>query len=217
MKNNTLKIAGVIILIIIAFIIGQCTKECEVETKTVTITVPAKSGSFESPKVLVPESTTIKTVIQYKDSTLVIPQINQELVEKYMALESENDSNKRELARLKLYTDAITINTYENVFDNEDVKIIVKAKTEGKLLELKPEYTIKERTITKDIEIPKPQSKVFQLNVGVYSTYSKELKTFDPGIKLDLIGKRGSVLSVGYSVDKNIMASYSIPIFSIKK
>jgi hypothetical protein len=217
MKNNILK--GIVILgiIILIFWLGRCTKECEVETVRTTITIPEKKGSFESPKVLVPESNTIKTVIEYRDSILVIPQVNEELIQKYLALQQENDVTKRENEQLKLYTDAISINTYKNNFNNEDIDLTITSKVQGKLLEVKPEYTIKSKTITQDIQVPKDKQKVLSFNIGAYTTYNKELKQFDPGIKLDIVGKKGAVLSAGYSIDKNIMVGYSIPIFSIKK
>lgn len=210
MKNNKYIIIGIIILLIASFILGRCTSNNKTEKINTTIVVPEKKGSFESPKVLIPQSNNIKTAIQLKDTIIYVPQVDQELVQRYLAQESE-------LERLKAYTNAISINEYENVFDNEDVKIIIKAKTEGKLLELKPEYTIKAKSIPVTIEVPKPKERVFNLNMGAYTTYSQELKQFDPGIKLDLVGKKGSVLSAGYSIDKNIMVSYSIPILTIKK
>lgn len=217
MKNNILKIVIGIGIIILIFFLGRCTKECETETKTITITTPEVKGKFETPNVIVPESNTIKTIIQYRDTTLVIPQVNQELVEKYLALQQENDLTKRENQQLKLYTDAVSINNYSTVFDNDDIKLTINSKTEGKLLEIKPEYIIKSKTINKEVEVNKPKEKVFTLNVGVYSTYSKELKTLDPGIKLDGQLKNGQIISAGISLDKNILVSYTIPIFSIKK
>lgn len=213
MKNNVLKIIGIIILIVGIFFIGRCSKECE--TKTITIKTPEIKGEFKSPEVLVPESNEIKTIIKFKDTTLVIPQVNEELMQKYLALQNENDIAKKENEQLKLYSDAIKINTYKTNFNNDDIDLTITSKTQGTLLEIKPEYIIKSKNIT--TEIPKEKQKVFQLNAGVYSTYSKELKTFDPGIKLDMIGKKGSVLSAGYSIEGNIMVGYSIPLLSIKK
>lgn len=217
MKNNILKGIIIIGIIILIFWLGRCTKECEIETIKTTITIPEKKGSFDSPKVLVPESNTIKTVIQYKDTTLVIPQVDQELVEKYLALQQENDLTKRENEQLKLYTDAVSINTYKTNFNNEDIDLTITSKVQGKLLDIKPDYIIKSKTVTQDIQIPKNKEKVLSVNIGAYSTYSSELKQFDPGLKLDIIGKKGAVLSAGYSINKNVLVSYSIPIFSIKK
>lgn len=210
MKNNTLKIVIVAVVIIGFFLLGRCSKECKTETKTVTVTVPQKQGKFESPTILKPQSTNIKTAIQFKDSIIYVPQVNEELVQQYLA-------QKSELERLKSYTNAIAINEYENVFDNDDVKIIVKAKTEGKLLELKPEYTIKPQTVTTNIDIPKPKERVFSMNIGAGINTTKQLDKLDPSIHLDLVNKKGNILSASYSVDGVVGIKYSVNLFNIKK
>lgn len=209
MKNKKYHIIGIIILLLISFIVGRCTKSKEVTTITKTITIPETRGSFETPKVIVPESNEIKTVIQYKDTTLVIHQVNEELVNKYL-------ESQEELERLKLYTNAISINNYKNTFDNEDIQLTILSKTEGKLLEVKPEYIIKEKKLPVTIEVPKEEL-LFRLNAGIYSTYSTELKTYDPGVKLDFINNKNHIISAGYSINKNVMVSYTIPLFKVNK
>jgi len=216
MNSNLKYIIGSIILIVIFFFIGRCTKECDIVTKEITVTTPEVKGDFDTPKVLVPESNTIKTIIKFRDTTLIMPQVNQELVEKYLALQNENDATKRENASLKMYTDAVTINNYNTPFEDDNIKLTIKAKTQGLLLEAKPDYTIKPKTITTNVNIPKEKQKVFSLNAGLQLASTKELSKFDPAVKLDLVGKK-NILSASYSKDGYISVGYTIPLFSIKK
>lgn len=209
-KKTNIGIAVIIGLIILSFIVGRCTKDCSSKTINVPVTVPEKKGEFDTKDTtqLVPIQTREISKIVYNDSIIYVPTVNQHLVDKYL-------QTKDELDKLKLYTDAIKINSYETVFDNNDLKLIVKAKTEGKLLELKPIYTIKEQTL--NVEVPKPKEKIFSLNVGAGLTTTKQLDKLDPSVHLDLINKKGNILSASYSVDGVIGVKYSIPLFSIKK
>ena len=218
MNKTIYIIIGSILLGTLLFFTGRCTKECPTTIKEVTITVPEKTGSFPNPTILKPISSDIKTVIQLRDTVIEIPQVNQELMNKYLALEQENNSNKRDLDRFKMYADAISINEYEQTFDNDDVSLKVKAKTEGKLLELLiPEYKVKSKTYSTDVNIPKPKEKVFSLNIGAGLTTTKDLNKLDPSIHLDLINKKGNILSGSYSVDGVIGVKYSVNLFNIKK
>ena len=214
--NRNLYILGVIILLITSFSVGRCTKTCEVIPTTVTVKTPEVKGHFDSPQVLTPQSTTLKTVIKWRDTVITIPQVNQELMEKYLALQNETDLVKKENSQLKLYSDAITINDYETPFEDDNVKIVIKAKTQGKLLDIKPDYTIKSKSLTVPVDIPKPPERIFSLNAGLQLSSTKDLSKFDPAVKLDLIGKK-NILSASYSKDGYISVGYTIPLFSIKK
>jgi len=216
-KNKTRILIGVLIILLIScFFLGRCTKNCEVESITTTITTPEKKGDFPI-SVSVPHSSPTKTAIQFKDTLIFIPQVNQELIDKYLALESENDSNKRELERFKLYTEGVATREYNTPFEDENIKINIYSKTQGTLLATKPEYTIKSQTLTTSVNIPKPKEQVFSLNIGASATTTKDLNKIDPAINLQLVGKRGAILGTSYSVDGVIGVSYTIPLFSIKK
>lgn len=217
-KRLLITIGIVFILLISSFFLGKCTSECKTESKQIEVTVPEKEGSFESPKILIPQSSETQTVIKFKDTILYIPQVNEELVNKYLALEKETDIIKRENERLKLYTDAIKINKYKVPFEDDNLKLEVEAETEGKLLSLKPStYLIKSQKIQTTVDIPKPKEKVFSLNLGAGLTTTKQLDKLDPSIHLDLVNKKGNILSTSYSVDGVIGIKYSINLFNIKK
>src|SRR5690606_21750827 len=63
-----------------------------------------------------------------------------ELVEKYKQA-------KDSLEQLKLYLDAITVRSYEDTVEDDNLVFNYKAKTTGTLDEFKFNYTIKERRI----------------------------------------------------------------------
>lgn len=212
MNNKTnIGIGVIILLLILSFFVGRCTKNSDTKIIETKVTVPEKQGSFKSDStILVPIQTKEVSKIIYKDSILYVPTINQDLVDKYL-------STQEELDKLKLYTDAVKINKYETVFDNKDLKLTIRSKTEGKLLELNPEYIIKEQTVPISVEIPKPKEKIFSLNIGAGFNTTKDLAKIDPSIHLDFVNKKGNILSTSYSVDGVIGVKYSIPLFSIKK
>lgn len=218
MRNNIYKIVGIIIILGLFFTIGYCSRKCETEVKTITVTVPEKKGSFESPKVLTPESSTIKTIIKFRDTIISVPQVNEELLNKYLALENENDLIKRDNDRLKLYTDAIKINKYKVPFEDDNIKLEIEAETEGKLITLKPaNYLIKSQNVKVDIDLPKPKEKVFSMNIGAGLTTTKQLDKLDPSIHLEMVNKKGNIIGASYSIDGVIGVKYTIPLFSIKK
>lgn len=211
---------GVIIallLIVFSFFIGRYTKQCKTDVIYTKVTTPEITHKFDSPQVFVPETNAIKSIIKYKDTTIFIPQVNQELLDKYIALENENDSNKKELIRLKMYSDAVSIKEYNTPFEDKNIKLNVYSKIQGQLLEQKPEYTIKSQDLTIPVTIPKPKEKVFSMNVGAGITTTKQLDKIDPSVHLDLINKKGNILSASYSIDGVIGVKYSVPLFSIKK
>ena len=214
MKTNPRLIIGIVVgLIIASFFLGRCSRIRPIQEIEMPVIVPAKSGEFKSPDILVPIETKEVTKILYKDSIMYVPTVNQDLVDAYIKTLEENDK----LKSLNLYTDAIKINKYETVFDNKDLKLTVKSTVEGKLLELSPEYTIKEQNIIVPIKIPEPKKQVFAMNVGAVINTTKDLSKIDPAVQLQLVNKKGSILSASYSIDGVVSVGYSIPLFSIKK
>jgi len=214
MNTNPRLIIGVIIgVIIISFFVGRCSKDRPIQKIEMPVTIPAKTGEFKSPDILVPIQTKEVTKILYKDSVMYVPTVNQDLVDAYIKTLEENDK----LKSLNLYTDAIKINKYETVFDNKDLKLTVKSTIEGKLLELTPEYIIKEQNIIVPVDIPKPKEKVFAMNIGAAINTSKDLNKIDPSVQLQLVNKKGAILSASYSIDGVVGIGYSIPLFSIKR
>src|SRR5690606_24265877 len=106
------------------------------------ITISEVKDSLDiEPKEVTP---IINDSIIYKDKIIRIENpINKELVEKYKQA-------KDSLEQLKLYLDAITVRSYEDTVEDDNLVFNYKAKTTGTLDEFKFNYTIKER----QIEIP---------------------------------------------------------------
>jgi len=210
MSNKSKYFIGIIILLFIAcFFMGRCSKRCEIQEVKIPVIIPAKSGSFKSPQILVPINTKEVTKIVYLDSTIFVPTLNQELVDKYIETKSELD-------KLQQYTEAVRINSYETVFDNKDVKLTIKTKTEGKLLELIPEYTVKKLDTLISATIPKPKEKVFSMNIGAGLQTTKDLNKLDPTVNLDFVNKKGYIIGGSYSINGVISVKATIPLFSIK-
>lgn len=204
-------IIAIVTVLILSFLLGYCNRqEPKTEIKEVVITVPEKTGEFNSPDIFIPKGDNIKTIIKYKDTIISLPQINQELVEKYLTIKEERD-------RLLMYADAVKINSYENVFDNKDVKLTIKSKTEGKLLELIPEYVIKPQEVKVPIEVPKPKERVFSMNLGAGLNTTTKLEKLEPTVNLDLVNKKGNILSASLGTQGTVSVSYKVNILNIRK
>lgn len=211
MSNKTrLGLVITVLLFGVFFLLGRCSKTCRTQTLNIPVVIPEKRDSFPTKGDLVPIETKEITKILYKDSIITVPTVNQDLVDKYL-------QTKEELDKLKLYTEAIKINNYETKFDNKDLELTIKSKTEGKLLEITPSYVIKQQNINVPVEIPKPKERVFSMNVGAQITATKDLAKFDPSVKVDLVNKKGHILTGSYSLDGVIGVGYSVNLFDIKK
>lgn len=193
MSNKT-RIIAIIIALIIAFMLGWCSRKNDTKIINVPVKVPAKSGSFESPKILVPIDTKEVSKIILKDTTIYIPTVNEDLLDEYLKTKEERD-------KLLLYADAIKINNYETKFDNKDISLTIKSKTEGKLLEIKPEYTIKEQELNIPVKVPITRDN-FGFLIG--GKYNQNLDTRKANYELDAgfrIGKVNIITSVNTNKD----------------
>lgn len=137
-----------------AIIILLCLQFCERQDAD-TVIVPEQKGTF-APVVNPEPLPAPPPVVKYiKGDTLRVPsKVNEELYDLYMAsyereqLSKDTISQQKErLAQMQLTVDALAEHDYENLFENSKMSVLVKSKTQGKLLSIVPEWTIKADTV----------------------------------------------------------------------
>ena len=182
----------------------------ETEPETITITVPEKKSEFEP--VINPEPETIRVpfeVVKWKDTVIYKENpVNTELVEQYKKVLSDKDS----ILALQLYADAVAIREYNEVLEDSLIRTDNYFKTQGKLLEFKQEYTLKER----EVSLKTPETR-FRLLGGIEAGNSLELNKFTAKGNLMFQGRKGNIMSISYDTDKRIWVGYNFTIFKIKK
>lgn len=131
-----------------------CLQFCE-RQQTDTEIRPAQTGTF-APIVNPEPLPSPPPVVKYiKGDTLRVPsKVNAELYDLYMAsYEREQQSKdtieqqKERLAQMQLTVDALAENDYENNFESDKMSVLIKTKTQGKLLSIVPTWTSKADTV----------------------------------------------------------------------
>jgi len=147
LKKNLILSAVVVLLLIMN--IKQCSEPTK--TKTMTVEVPQETGSFKlNPNllqwpVIYKDSIVYKTEI--KDSIIYIEnEVNTKLAEDYKALKSEFD-------RYQLFLDAIKLQNYSKTFEDDLLSATISGKVQGNIQDMALDYSLKPRTIKKDIQV----------------------------------------------------------------
>ncbi len=198
-----------LLLIITSYFIGRCTADCKI-IKQISVTTPVIKGNSTTiinPKPIIGS----KDVYFYEKDTIYTENpFNKELADRYTKLENERD-------KLEAYLTSIQLNKYTIPFEDENVSIIGNFETQGKLLSSNYEYTLKSKTYTTELEVPKIKERLFSINVGGGFFLNKELDKIEPSINLDFINKSNNILSLGYGSEGTFSAKYSINLINIKK
>lgn len=216
-SEKILAIIGLAVGIFLIISIKQCNNPTDSEV--VNFIVPEKKGYFNIPPIYTPKENQKDSVIYkyrtvknndtvYVDSIIYTENpVNKQLAKQY-------SSTKDSLQKYKLYLKAIEEREGTSVFDNEDLKLEVYTKTRGELLDIKPTYTIKERTVT--ATVPTKQN-VFAMYVGGEVVSTDKLDKV--GIKADigLQNRSGNMLTIGIDNNKNYYLGAKFRLFNIKK
>lgn len=211
MKLNWFKLAPYLVILIL---IGMLFfKGCgSAAPETFTVKVPEVSGEFkpEAPKYdPVPE---IPYVIQWKDRTIKIPNpVNDSLLNAYTAAMAENDS----LKQLLLYVDAIQLRTFTNTFEDDYLNLSIKGQVQGYLQYLKPEYTIKERSL----EVESPET-ALRILAGFEFGANKQLTDFPIKLNLGMQNAKGNIFKASYmrlQGQDYYLGGYDFSILNIRK
>lgn len=208
-KHTMLIIFSVFILMFVSYQFGRCSKKPIVVIKEVMI--PQIEGSSElivDPEPLISD---IKKSIIYKDSIITHDkEFDDEMVLKFAGLTSEYD-------KLKTYISAIENNVYSIPIDNEFYSTNNHFTIQGKLIDFKQDFIIKERKVTIDIEVPKHKERIFSIYAGGGLKTTTSLDGLEPTMNLILQSKNGNLIGVQYGLDDSIFLSYSKRIFEYKK
>lgn len=205
------KLAPYIIIAILAIILffkGCGSKDPE----TIKVKVPEVTGEFEKQEPDYEPVPEIPYVIQWKERTIEIPNpVNDSLVKIYQQAMAENDSLKQML----LYLDAIQLRNFSNDFEDEYLKLTVSGQVQGKLKYIKPEYTIKERTV----EVDDPETSLRFL-AGFEFGANEGISTFPLKANLRMQNAKGNILSGSFMRlgDQNFyLVGFDFSILNIKR
>lgn len=205
--KNVLYVVGIFFILFIFASIKQCSEGSKTTTP-VKIETPIKNGSFDKPTAVIP-GIKVKDSIIYKKGKVIYTEnpINKKLADDYL---KATDSIKR----LKLYLDAIQEKDGTYVYDNNDVKLEIYAKTRGELLELKPKYTVKSMEIKADV----PQKEtVFALYGGLELSNNATLTNLSVKADVGVQNKKGTIFTVGADTRGNYYVGTKVKILDIKK
>lgn len=209
MQKNNLKyyIAGIIMILILIFFVGRCSKDDIIKTYPVKIIVPGVSGKSDTINNPIPLITT-KDSLVYKDKVLYTENpYNKELANKYLSLKSETD-------KLHEYLKTIQIKEYSIPFEDDNIKITGHFKTQGELLSTQYDYDIKPKEII--ALVPQKETKLALYaggNVGTNIDLNKAIFNAQIGIQ----NAKGDIYTIQYGTDKSIQVGYQFRIFNIKK
>jgi len=177
LKLNKSLILSIAIVILLVWNIKQCSEPTK--TKTITVELPEKKGSFELDDNILQWPVKGKDSIIYrtesKDSIIYIEnKVNDKVAEDYQALKSEFD-------RYKLFLDAIKIQKYSKTFKDDYFTATVTGEVQGELKSMAFDYNIKPRAIQTDIKVKNYR---FVIGPSVGMTYSAD--GFSPYLGLGL-------------------------------
>ena len=175
--------------IIISFLFGVVVsliflKSCK-ETKVVEkeIEVPAVSGSFISQQPIQHKSINIDSLALLVRDTMkpkikVIKEVVEVASKKNDTLLQAYEELEDELKRKELFASFIQPRSFLQKFEDEYLSAEISGISRGKVESLNLDYTIKKRTITKPIEIPKPK----KWHIGPYVGFDAYSQDFGIGV-----------------------------------
>lgn len=205
MEKNNKHLITIYILLFIALICNFIPRSCS-EVKE-SITVPEMSGTFDTikPKEVKGDKEYIY-ITKYKTKIVTQHPINDSVVKEF---EKASDSTK-----IDMFVEKTKIRQYNEVFENDTIRLSIFAEIAGELLKMSPSWLVKERKM--DI-ITKQKETVFALygGVRVYNT----LLLSNPGVEgnVGFQMKRGDIIEAGYDTNQNISIGYKYRLLNIRK
>jgi len=174
---------------------------------------------FKNPKIKISDPIIVERIItipgiEGKFDTIKLPQpikyINNPDIDKIV---EDYNKLKDSIAKVEFFKDIITINEYNEVYEDSLVKIGVYTKVQGKLLKQAPNYFIKPYTHKyKDTIIVAPyipRNKLYgQVEVGLPITQQIITPVIKAGILLQ--NKRDNIWSLSYDTNKTFWVGSTI-------
>ena len=202
MKLKYIHVLHIVLVLLITTIIVMCTNYYN---KPDTIVIPEKKGILidSIPREVLRDSIFVyqlrDTIIKYNRPLDTV------YIEKFIKAPADK--------KTEIYIEAIAERTYKNVVEDSLLRIDYTANTQGKLLDIKFDYTIKPVTIS----VPKTKESVFSAYAGVGLKTTTSLESLTPTLQLGIQGKNGNMFVGSVSSDKTIQAGYMFRIINIKK
>lgn len=204
--KNVLYVISAFFIMFLISVVKQCSEDKE--KVSATIKIPEKTGVFEKATDTIYTEKIKDSIVYTKGKTLYTENpINKQLAEDYL---KATDSIKK----LQLYLNAIQEKDGTYVYDNNDVKLEIYAKTRGDLLELKPKYTVKPTEAKVDVPV---KQTVFAMYGGVEVSNNTNLNNFGVKADLGIQNKKGTIFTVGADTRSNYYVGVKVKILDIKK
>jgi len=189
----------IFILFLCNFIPRSCSK------KQNSLIIPKIEGKFDTIKPKeVKGNKEYVYITKYKTKIVTTHPVNDSVVKEF---EKASDSTK-----INMFMEKTKIRQYNEVFENDTIKLSIFAETAGELLKMSPSWVIKERKMQ-----IKEKETVFALYGGI-KVYNNMMLS-NPGIEgnLGFQIKRGDIIEAGYDTNKNILVGYKYRLLNIKK
>lgn len=187
------------------------------EPQTIEVDIPEVSGDFEPQKPM-HSNTGDSIVIKWKEKEILVPNpVNDSLAIAYQKLSDSLTSAQAEIERYKMYLNAIQIRDFESYFEDEYLELTITGKVQGKVKSIKPQYTIKERTVETQVQ---PKQTVFRLLGGLEFGNNTSFNDFRYKANLGFQNRKGNIFSLGYeryNGQDYIFAAYDFSIFQIRR
>ena len=180
------------------------------EDKGIEVEIPEQEGSFTPQKPTYVYKTDTLYVTKWK--TIEIKTKNPVNDSLALAYQKAKDS----LDRYKLYLDAISIRDFENIFEDDFVKLTMKGQVQGELKYIQPTYLIKKRTVTIDSPPQTFLRGLVVLEIGQNQTMSD----FRYKASLGLQNARGNIYRVGFgyeNLQQYVYLGYDLSLFNWKR
>lgn len=202
MRLKYIHVLHIVLVLLVTTIIVMCTNYYN---KPDTIVIPEKKGILidSIPREVLRDSIFVyqlrDTIIKYNRPLDTV------YIEKFVKAPVDK--------KTEIYIEAIAERTYKNVVEDSLLRIDYTANTQGKLLDIKFDYTIKPAII----DVPKTKESVFSAYAGVGLKTTSSLESLTPTLQLGIQDKNGNMFVGSISSDKTIQAGYMFRIINIKK
>lgn len=192
----------IVICLLISTIIIMC---CSGDKQKNKIVIPEKIGKLED---TLPKEQLKDSIFVYKLRDTII-KYNRPIDTVYITEYLKADP----IVRTEKYIEAVAKRTYKNVVEDSLLKLDYTANTEGKLLNIKFDYTIKPLIV----KLPKPKESVFTLYGGAGLKTTTDLNELTPVGIIGIQNKKGTIIYGQYGSDKSVQVGAMIKVFDIKK